>query len=96
MNLEETGMGYDNEVQLVVEARKLGLLTTPYVFNLDEAKQMAEVKADVIVAHMGLTTGGSIGAKTGKTLDDCVKLVQESEWNHFIPSDVRADTILAD
>lgn len=58
MNLEETGMGYDCEVTLVREAKKLGLLTTPYCFNVDEAKLMAEAGADVIVAHMGLTTSG--------------------------------------
>lgn len=76
-NLEETGMGYDAEVDLVRKARKLDLITTPYVFNVDEAKLMSEAGADIIVAHMGLTTSGSIGASSGKSLDDSVKLVQE-------------------
>jgi predicted TIM-barrel enzyme len=73
-NLEETGMGYHHEVDLVAAARALDLLTTPYVFNADEARQMAA--ADVIVAHMGLTTGGPIGASTAKTLVACVDEVQ--------------------
>ncbi|KAL1593229.1 ToMV susceptible protein tm-1(GCR26) [Paraconiothyrium brasiliense] len=76
-NLEETGMGYDAEVELVQKARKLDLITTPYVFNVGEAKKMSEAGADIIVAHMGLTTSGSIGATSGKSLDDCVKLIQE-------------------
>ncbi|KAK5231144.1 ToMV susceptible protein tm-1(GCR26) [Exophiala xenobiotica] len=75
-NLEETGMGYDKEVAMIAEAHKLDLLTTPYVFNVDEAEQMAEAGADCLVAHMGLTTSGSIGARTGKSLDDCVELIQ--------------------
>lgn len=76
-NLEETGMGYDAEVELVKKARKLDLITTPYVFNVEEAKKMSHAGADIIVAHMGLTTSGSIGATSGKSLDDCVKLIQE-------------------
>ncbi|HEX4131967.1 MAG TPA: phosphoenolpyruvate hydrolase family protein [Pirellulales bacterium] len=76
-NLEETGMGYDNEVELVVVARKLDLLTTPYVFNAPEARLMAEAGADVIVAHMGLTTTGTIGAQTALTLDQCVPRIAE-------------------
>ncbi|KIW56116.1 hypothetical protein PV05_04799 [Exophiala xenobiotica] len=75
-NLEETGMGYDKEVAMIAEAHKLDLLTTPYVFNVDEAEQMAKAGADCLVAHMGLTTSGSIGARTGKSLDDCVELIQ--------------------
>jgi predicted TIM-barrel enzyme len=75
-NLEETGMGYHHEVDLVAAARALDLLTTPYVFNADEARQMAAAGADVIVAHMGLTTGGTIGASTAKTLVACVDEVQ--------------------
>ncbi|KAI9667953.1 MAG: hypothetical protein M1821_000773 [Bathelium mastoideum] len=75
--LEETGMGYACEVALIAEARRQGLLTTPYVFNADEAARMVEAGADVLVAHMGLTTSGSIGAKTGKTLEECVRLIQE-------------------
>ena len=76
-NLEETGMGYDAEVELVKKARELDLITTPYVFNVEEARKMSEAGADIIVAHMGLTTSGSIGATSGKSLDDCVKLIQE-------------------
>lgn len=75
-NLEETGMGYDNEVRLVRMAREKDLLTTPYVFNVEETRQMVEAGADVIVAHMGLTTKGTIGAHTARTLDDCVREVQ--------------------
>ncbi|KAJ9615518.1 ToMV susceptible protein tm-1(GCR26) [Cladophialophora chaetospira] len=76
-NLEETGMGYDKEVEMISEARKLDLLTTPYAFNVDEAQRMTTAGADILVCHTGLTTSGSIGAKTGKSLDDCVKLIQE-------------------
>jgi predicted TIM-barrel enzyme len=75
-NLEETGMGYDNEVRLVALARRKNLLTTPYVFNVEETRLMVEAGADIIVAHMGLTTKGTIGAKTARTLDDCVRDVQ--------------------
>jgi predicted TIM-barrel enzyme len=71
-NLEETGMGYELEVDLIRLARAKDLLTTPYVFNSDEAAAMAEAGADIIVAHMGLTTGGAIGAGTALTLADCV------------------------
>lgn len=76
-NLEETGMSYDAEVEVMRKARGLDLLTTPYVFNVEEAKKMADAGADVLVAHMGLTTSGSIGATSGKSLDDCVTLIQE-------------------
>jgi predicted TIM-barrel enzyme len=75
-NLEETGMGYALEVEMVREARRLDLLTCPYVFTPDEARAMAEAGADVLVPHMGLTTGGAIGAETAKTLDECVELIQ--------------------
>jgi len=75
-NLEETGMSYQLEVETIATARELDLLTTPYVFNTDEARRMTEAGADIIVAHMGLTTGGAIGAETAKTLDDCVREVQ--------------------
>ena len=71
-NLEETGMGYGLEVDLVRLAREKDLLTTPYVFNPDDARAMARAGADIIVAHMGLTTGGSIGADTALTLGGCV------------------------
>jgi predicted TIM-barrel enzyme len=75
-NLEETGMGYDKEVAMIRTARRMDLFTSPYVFNPAEAEQMAGAGADVVVAHMGLTTGGTIGAHTGKTLDDSVREVQ--------------------
>jgi predicted TIM-barrel enzyme len=76
-NLEETNMGYDLEVEMIRKAHELDMVTTPYVFNVEDAKKMAEAGADVLVAHMGLTTKGSIGAESAKTLDDCVKLTQE-------------------
>ncbi len=76
-NLEETGMSYQLEVDCIAAARELDLLTTPYVFNANEAKQMTEAGADIIVAHMGLTTKGAIGAKTSKSLDDCVSLIEQ-------------------
>ncbi|MBU6174569.1 MAG: phosphoenolpyruvate hydrolase family protein [Planctomycetes bacterium] len=75
-NLEETGMGYALEVECIAEARQLDLLTTPYVFNCDDAKAMTEAGADIVVAHMGLTTSGTIGARTTKTLRQCVQEVQ--------------------
>jgi predicted TIM-barrel enzyme len=74
-NLEETGMGYGLEVDLIAKARDKDLLTTPYVFNPDEAAAMAKAGADIIVAHMGLTTGGSIGAGTALKLEDCPKVI---------------------
>lgn len=76
-SLEETGMGYDREVELIELARGMDLLTTPYVFNVDETRRMTEAGADVLVAHMGLTTSGSIGATSGKSLDECVSLIRE-------------------
>jgi predicted TIM-barrel enzyme len=75
-NLEETGMGYDLEVEMIRQAHELDLLTCPYVFTPAEARAMAEAGADVLVPHMGLTTKGTIGATTAKTLDECVDLVQ--------------------
>jgi predicted TIM-barrel enzyme len=74
-NLEETGMGYALEVDLVRLARSKDLLTTPYVFSVDDARAMTEVGADIVVAHMGLTTGGAIGADTALTLEACVEKV---------------------
>lgn len=71
-NLEETGMGYGLEVDMIAAAHRLDLLTTPYVFSEAEARAMTEAGADIVVCHMGLTTGGSIGAETALTLDDCV------------------------
>ncbi|OXM16998.1 phosphoenolpyruvate hydrolase family protein [Paenibacillus herberti] len=75
-NLEETGMGYDLEVEMIRKAHELDLFTTPYVFNEEDAIKMAEAGADVLVAHVGLTTKGAIGAKTALTLDESVDLVQ--------------------
>ena len=71
-NLEETGMSYALEVELIARARALDLLTTPYVFNEADARAMATAGADIVVCHLGLTTGGAIGAETALTLDDCV------------------------
>jgi predicted TIM-barrel enzyme len=75
-NLEETGMGYGLEVEMIRAARELGLLTCPYVFTPDDARAMTEAGADVLVPHMGLTTSGTIGAQTARTLDESVELVQ--------------------
>ena len=75
-NLEETGMGYELEVQMIREANAMGLLTCPYVFDEQQARQMALAGADIIVAHAGLTTKGTIGAQTALTLDQAVTLVQ--------------------
>jgi len=74
-NLEETGMGYGLEIDLVAAAHDLDLLTTPYVFNTDEAERMTKAGADIVVAHMGLTTKGTIGAHTAMTLEDAAKEV---------------------
>ncbi|KAL1992320.1 hypothetical protein VTN49DRAFT_4352 [Thermomyces lanuginosus] len=76
-NLEETGMGYDKEVDMIRAAHELDLLTTPYVFNVDEAERMARAGADILVAHVGLTTSGTIGAQTALTLDDSVRIIQD-------------------
>ncbi|MBN2023812.1 MAG: phosphoenolpyruvate hydrolase family protein [Pirellulales bacterium] len=76
-NLEETNMGYDREVEMIRLAGQIGLVTTPYVFNPDDAVKMTQAGADILVAHMGLTTSGSIGAKSAKTLEDCVGLIDE-------------------
>ncbi len=74
-NLEETGMGYALEVDCVAAAHQLGLLTTPYVFDEQQAVDMTKAGADILVAHMGLTTGGAIGAESALTLDHCVTRV---------------------
>jgi predicted TIM-barrel enzyme len=76
VNLEETGMGYDLEVEMIREAASLGLLTAPYVFDPESAEAMTRAGADVLVPHMGLTTKGTIGAETALTLDDCVERIQ--------------------
>lgn len=75
-NLEETGMSFSKEVEMIGIARELDLLTTPYVFSPEEAVEMAAAGADVLVAHMGLTTKGFIGARTAKTLDEAVAEIQ--------------------
>ncbi len=76
-NLEETGMSYGLEVDMIAKARARDLLTTPYVFNAGEAEAMARAGADIVVCHLGLTTGGSIGAETALKLEDCPRLVDE-------------------
>ncbi|MBM7570131.1 phosphoenolpyruvate hydrolase family protein [Aquibacillus albus] len=76
-NLEETGMGYDLEVEMIRKAHEMDLLTTPYVFNEEDAVKMAEAGADVLVAHMGLTTKGSIGASTALSLEEATDRVQK-------------------
>ena len=90
-NLEETGMGYDLEVETIRAAHDLDMLTTPYVFSTDDATKMAEAGADVVVAHMGLTSSGSIGAKTGKSLDECVEEIQRI---HAAATKVNSDIIV--
>ncbi|WP_020574562.1 phosphoenolpyruvate hydrolase family protein [Actinopolymorpha alba] len=76
-NLEETGMSFALEVDMIRKAREVGLFTSPYVFSADDAAAMTEAGADLVVCHLGLTTGGSIGAETARTLDDCVTLIDE-------------------
>ena len=75
-NLEETGMGYGLEIEMIKTAHEVGLFTTPYVFNEEDARQMAKAGADILVAHMGLTSKGTIGAETAMDLDEAVKQVQ--------------------
>jgi predicted TIM-barrel enzyme len=88
-NLEETGMSYAKEVEMIRQAHELGLLTTPYCFKPEEARMMAAAGADVIVAHMGLTTKGSIGAGTAFTLDESVVLTQAiADAAHEVNPDV--------
>ena len=90
-NLEETGMSFSKEVEMIGMARELDLLTTPYVFNPAEAVEMAHAGADMLVAHMGLTTKGSIGAKTAKTLDEAVAGIQAI---HDAAKQVREDILV--
>jgi predicted TIM-barrel enzyme len=90
-NLEETGMGYGLEVEMIRHAASLDLLTTPYVFAEEDAVAMTEAGADIIVCHMGLTTGGAIGAETALSLDDCVERV--GAWSAAARS-VRDDVIV--
>jgi len=74
-NLEETNMGYHKEVEMIRMAHDMDLLTTPYVFDTKDAEAMTKAGADILVAHMGLTTAGTIGAATAKTLEECVPLI---------------------
>lgn len=90
-NLEETGMGYGLEVELVRTARKMDLLTTPYVFSPEGARKMAEAGADILVPHLGLTTSGSVGAQTSVSIDEAVELVQAM---HDAACDVNPDIIV--
>lgn len=90
-NLEETDMGYDKEVAMIAEAHRQDLLTTPYVFSADDARAMANAGADIIVCHLGLTTGGRIGARTALSLDDCVERIKD--WSAAARS-VREDVIV--
>ena len=76
-NLEETGMSYSLEVDMIAMAAGKDMLTTPYVFNTQDAEAMAKAGADIIVVHLGLTAGGSIGAETGVTLEEAPKLTDE-------------------
>jgi predicted TIM-barrel enzyme len=87
--LEETGMGFGLEVDMVRQAHELGLLTCPYAFNEDEAKAMTQAGADILIPHMGLTTKGSIGARTALTLEQAAQRVQAlADAAHAINSDV--------
>ncbi|MCC9604010.1 phosphoenolpyruvate hydrolase family protein [Stieleria sp. JC731] len=90
-NLEETGMGFDLEVECIAAAHDLDLLTTPYAFDAKQSEQLTQAGADIIVAHMGLTTSGTIGAKTAFTLDDSVVRVREIAE---AAKSVREDTIV--
>ncbi|MCC7045010.1 MAG: phosphoenolpyruvate hydrolase family protein [Acidobacteria bacterium] len=90
-NLEETGMSYTKEVDMIALARRMDLLTTPYVFTPDDAVAMARAGADILVAHMGLTTKGMIGAKTTRTLEACVGAIQDI---HDAAKSVREDVLV--
>lgn len=76
-NLEATGMGYDKEIEAIALAHQLDMLTTPYVFDTDQATEMAKAGADMLVAHVGLTTGGTIGAGVALTLDEAIERVMQ-------------------
>jgi len=76
-NLEETGMSFQLEIDCIAAAHELGMLTTPYAFDVPQAKALTAAGADILVAHMGLTTSGTIGARTAKSLDDCVKEIDK-------------------
>ena len=91
LNLEETGISYASEVEMIRLAVGMDLLTTPYIFNQQEAEQMAEAGADIIVIHFGLTTGGSIGASTAKSLAQCAE--EFNLWSEAILQ-IKSDTII--
>lgn len=91
LNLEETGINYASEVEMIRLAVGMDLLTTPYIFNQQEAEQMAEAGADIIVIHFGLTTGGSIGASTAKSLAQCA--AEFNLWSEAILQ-IKSDTII--
>lgn len=91
VGLEETGMGYSLEVDMIRLAHEMDLLTCPYVFNEDDAVAMTQAGADVLVPHMGLTTKGSIGAHTALTLDECVERIQRM---HDAAKKVRRDVLV--
>lgn len=89
VSLEETGINFDSEVEMIGQAHALDMLTTPYVFSAAEAEAMTRAGADIIVPHMGVTVGGTIGAHSSKTLDECVKLIDEwAEAARRVRSDV--------
>ncbi|MGE3315152.1 MAG: phosphoenolpyruvate hydrolase family protein [Planctomycetaceae bacterium] len=90
-NLEETGMGFGPEVDMIRQAHELDLLTTPYAFNVDEAKAMAEAGCDILIPHMGLTTKGAIGATTAITLEESAKRIQEM---HDVAKKVNRDILV--
>ena len=90
-NLEETGMGYDKEVEMIQEASDQGMLTCPYVFSEEQAKSMTEAGADVVVSHMGLTTSGDIGAETALDLETAAERVQA---HHDAAKDVNEDVMV--
>ena len=90
-NLEETGMSYDLEVELISLAHEADMLTTPYVFSSEDAIKMTKAGADIIVTHMGLTTSGNIGAQTSRSLSECVSLIDD--WSSAAKS-IREDVII--
>jgi predicted TIM-barrel enzyme len=90
-NIEETGMGYDEEVDMIQEAAEQGMLTCPYVFSEAQAREMAEAGADVVVSHMGLTTSGEIGAETALDLETAAERVQA---HHDAATDVDEDVLV--
>lgn len=91
VSLEETGISFGSEIDMIRQAHELDMLTTPYVFDADQAVEMAKAGADLIVPHMGVTTGGTIGATTSKSLAECVKLIDE--WGEAARR-VRKDVII--